>query len=883
MWSWGAEKLFSVVLGKQFVQNVVPIGHNLFIACSQKNTFLFSNKGISKTLKTTFTCFLYIYEHDLVCAVKTGSSTLCAFSPLDPDSLLLEDFQLNQDIVYQMHFSSLSNMLITVGANIKVWRFSLDKQSVFSIPVFYIAHFTTIKPSDLSNNAKTIVFDDKRERMIIPTSKGYQVFSYNGVLLCTKPNLSPFSFCSFSLCLQPSNTSHVQGYNQHSVDLFKKLAMGNSTGTVYLWHRSGVLLNQFSKTKHRIDYLKFLSHEFLLTVENNGEIYVLDVKTGTFAFLLSVPPDTNTFEVYHQGGHLLTVINRNHVTVYNIELLWKLWYRTIEGGVSINRYLSSTFASRVGIVSSTGFFYLISSKNRKLLTTISLKNCCVPISIAYERKWKDNEIFFCTDKNTLEIYTYNGNSFVCRTSFPVYMNNIVIIEAFVEQKWVLCGSTFFGDIILFDLDTLNQIKRFKIGKNPAKHLVWDSKSRSIIFISSETAAIIDMKHFKIKKYSDIGNPDYALVDESILMCTWKTGSSSYYNIMNDFALISSVDFHKSILSVSSSYGLFSLVCSDRSIIFGIPTNAQLLTINLPFQPSAVCLLNSNLDMLVNVNSEIMIVPLRSHLPNSFTSLIQITDDDSNKIDQVFGKKVKIVNNFSSSTKIVITKTKEIENDTVYKIRQQLREEDLYNLSLVDIHSNETEKRKMTQKPLPHNVPIITPYSARGSHKKLDIISEVIRKSDSQAIVQKPMFHFNIGPDGSVSINENNPANITEPDQKSQIKKFRHQSKSKSLCVDSIEDLPSKPRKKYKRRIPKKVEDNNSSIIAPNEEHITPKKLNESVSMLSQFSPEYKVIEPLIPNESYSRKRIEMHVSPVKAPIPVEKRRRSSLPLIKSCL
>ncbi|OHT15491.1 hypothetical protein TRFO_02798 [Tritrichomonas foetus] len=698
MLRWGIKEEFSEEIGNSILLCACPTSQNSVVCSSHHRTFVIKNSQIHFSLPIAFSAIFYIPSEDLVIASTVGIPCLQIFASANPAQFLLQEFMLHQPVVHQIYCSLDSNILVTIGAEIKVWDFKMIKGSTVNFEIKLRSHF---KGSPLCNGMNLVKVDDKRHRIFVPHLNGFILYSFNGEILENQPNFSGLLFNAVAMLPTPRKYPGLDLSYQYFIDIYKKLVAVDKYGNIKIWHRSGKPLFMIpSISSAPVFYIEFINSEFVITVNTNGDIFINDLKTskGKVVFKIDRKPDWVNFFTYPEP--IILVIVSRKLYVFRLNIFWKLFYRPIQKVQSISRICSPTFSSRIGLNTSDGCLFLISPKTQELIGSASTKKCPRPSNYSYERECNETHILLAMDDSSVHLYDYSTiqyskkenyrmnkygkdiyscceKDWVLKQILPFKARLVFTVLGTEMLRWCVCTCGFFGDVVLYKYGTWEALGRVSVGTERCDYAFWCRKDNYMIVFCQDRINFIGLKKFSLTCSLPFPKPKYVAFEEGNLMVSYQHGILYQYTLSENGIISSSKCYlNNEIKYIHVRYGCHIIVLENNCIVIGNVQNMSEFLIELPYTISSAGFLSSDLDVLIALDHEIMFISKKSICPTLHPSLVPPNDLDNFKCEPLLPVKREVqMPKLKKSVDEEFESLRETSDDVLWRIRKKLAEDE----------------------------------------------------------------------------------------------------------------------------------------------------------------------------------------------------------------
>lgn len=706
---WGVEREFTKELGKTFLFCSLALNDTDFIACSSHQTFLFSRYRIKFSIPVAYSAITYSPDLDIVFGVTIGIPCIHMFRPSIPTKPILKDFALGQTLIHQVLYIHSSQLLMTVGSEIKVWKVEKSKFNVG--PLFSITNLSTIPSTTFCKGMNGVFVDENRNRILVPSHEGYLLYSFEGALISQVPNLSSFPFTSVAVTMA-SKRSMVKERNLSKPLLFpfKRFFATDVSGHVRIWHSSGQLLKNYPVSSGTIIFSSYINSEFIIIIDLNGNIRILDAKTGKDSnSTLKQKPDRIYY--FATPKPTLLVLHSNKFSVYRINLLWKLKFRPIQRPMFIDRFTSAYYSSRIGILSDEGTFTLISANKGLLVGSAASATCDKPIDYQYNRYYDESIIYLQLENNVIQKYKFEKTDFVFKKDLPFKARKILLVNT---SSWIMCVLGMYCDLTIVDINDYTPQHVINLGKYQAVYGFWYQEQNCLVIITTNTLKIFDFSTMTFTYESDFLCPKIASFDNSVLMVSYEKGPIVRYTVdLDKITQTTIAKYTRDVISIGIRYHCHAIVFEDQTIGVGDDTKLISTTLELPFEVYAANFLNANLDLLVGDDHNLMIISKEEHFPDLTPVVIDPNEEDGTKLDPFIQERPK-----KSDYEYYIIDNSDLEyKENVEDVLREIREKMRLRQRREEALKIEMEER--TAEPLPPMFPYPKILIKEREEKKVD--------------------------------------------------------------------------------------------------------------------------------------------------------------------
>ena len=686
MLKWGLNLEYSEEIGNSNLVCSCAFSKTNYLISSNKTSFLINNQQIQYSIPTAFSALYYASKEEIVIGSSVGIPSLHIFTPTVPPQFILRDFLLHQSTIHQVYCSFSSKIIITVGNDIKVWNVDISKTARRQ---YKLTLRSTLKGSQFCNGLNKVYINEQKQRIFVPNFHGFILYNFDGRVLTDKSNLSLSNFTALSLLPFSKNIPGLDISEDTIINIFQRMATVDSKGNIRTWHKSGGTLYNipsFSPSSS-IFFIEYINSEFVITINYDGEIFLVDVKSFKVKIVYKIdtrPDNANMFK-FNDNDSILMITTGRKLYAFTVHTYWKLYYHPVLYTTDISRICSTGNSSRLTFLTKDGSLFIFSPSLKQLIGSASTRKCPRPISFSYDREYHDNQILFSMDDSHVHLYDYFKTDWSLKQILPIKASIIIHVIGTESMKWCLCAFGFFGDVIFYKFGSWELITRISVGYSKCDFGFWSKKHSCVIVICDNKINVISLKNFTVTVSQSFPIPMQAAFEDETLLVSYKNGIIKQYNItLNCISSSIQSNLGKEINYIHLKYGCHAIVLENNCVVIGDGKNISKYSIELPYQIYSVAFLDSNLDLLLALDHEIMVIKKKYTFPNLFPSFVPFNDLDDNKNEPlIISKKAKIPQNITiqdESEEIEDIK-KETAEDVLRHIRQKIYEEEQNNLVL----------------------------------------------------------------------------------------------------------------------------------------------------------------------------------------------------------
>ena len=672
MIKWGLQEEFSEEVGNSYLLCSCTVSSTDFLTCSSNQLFLYSRNQIKYSIPVSFSAIYYVPEYEFLIGATTGIPTLRIFSIINPTNIYLREFLLHQTLISQIYCSLSSNILITVGGkDIKIWKINMTKTSTYK---FEISQISSLPGSPLCSNGMNLIYvDEKRHRIFVPHFNGFVLYSFEGAVLEKQLKFSHIMYSAIALLPSPRKYPGLDLSYYHFIDIFKRFAVVDNSANIHIYYKSGHLLLSIPPiSSTSIFFISFVNSEFVITVNTNGEICLVNLKTAKVKIVEKIGHKPERVDFFTNPEPTLFVISGRQLYKYKVNILWRLFYRPVESAKSISRFCSPLYSARIGLLTSDGCVFMISSmtnmknkknakknkklpivkkdnkdsllsdnyKNRFLVGAASTRDCPRPVSYTYNRDCNETNIIIAMDDSSVHLFDYMNDDWYFKEILPIKCKIILAFLGTELYNWCLCTCGIRGDVVFYKYGSWEKLSRISVGIKECDFAFWSKKDGMIVVFCQDRLYSIGTKNFNRLYYTQFAKPKCAAFEEGDLIVSYNHGVLYRYTV-NSSEVINPIKckFGHEITFLHLKYGCHIIVLNNNSIVVGNANDIALSSIDLPFGISSVSFLSSDLDVLVALDHEIMLIEKKKICPSLHPKNVPPDDLDNAKEEPLFNGKI----------------------------------------------------------------------------------------------------------------------------------------------------------------------------------------------------------------------------------------------------
>ena len=337
------------------------------------------------------------------------------------------------------------------------------------------------------------------------------------------------------------------------------------------------------------------------------------------------------------------MIVSNELLVYNILIPWRKWVSTASIIKSIKRFPSMTASARIAVFKEDGTFDIVQPQTGQLLCNSGLPDTGSISSIAYDRgcvvsdgklvstgsvsermlMLLDNEML-CELSETMQGFAFHG-----RTDVKSKLMTVVYIPS--QKRTAFCFFTKRGDLCLCDYHDYSLIKRTSPGEGIPLFLFYHVASESLVVVYPEKIALISLDNFQVIDQEIVEKVTLADFNDDLLILASENNRVRIRRIADGkFHEVETVDEDSRITCVTTQYGCFAYANEARNVRFGRSIDESAV-LESPYPVYALGFLNSDLDLLIALDRDVMVMNRRKFYPFiSPNTEIEVDNDNPNK-------------------------------------------------------------------------------------------------------------------------------------------------------------------------------------------------------------------------------------------------------------
>ncbi|EAY17704.1 hypothetical protein TVAG_170170 [Trichomonas vaginalis G3] len=593
--NYGTAPIFEINIGSGGVNSVHTISENLYLSTSSDQISLFDSDTVQESVPTQTECSVYIRKQELLVAITKSDHSFIILTPSNLKMPFLEGIPTNQSFVNHIIYSSKSNIFLTIGQGVSIWRFSFDptaskgnlQKAGFKITLQ--GHFLDDYNFTILNEPQ---FDYHNEFLILPSQSGIRFYKQDG------------SYSQFTT--DPISEVSPISFNQ---SISKLLAINEDKITIY--HKNQSIFRCFKLPNESIISAFYFSKTDVLFVTAKQDFFLMNLKTGKFWRCASARQPISRLLYY--PGSFPRIIRITGSTIYcrQINIPWKFWVQNIGGFKQIQRNPKINSAARLTMLTDDNTITFISPKNKAVLTSLPPSNQTKIIQIFYDRGFSQKN----TKRDDLMVITEDGKLSVYNTeTVPISLKSDYEFNATYLTQFTSKGDPFYaistttGEILICNYEDLKISNRIQISPTPEpiKCVEFDGQHLIAITESELIAYNATTLSFVLKKKC---NTDGLIkMNNNILYIGRDNGKISRYEIINQNIRETMISSHESeITSFSFGDAFWVSISLDGTVNYHNYVDTCLANINLDNQIFSSEILNGKRDLILSTPSDLMII------------------------------------------------------------------------------------------------------------------------------------------------------------------------------------------------------------------------------------------------------------------------------------
>lgn len=680
--TFGFKRKSTQTFGTGIIESIYPINSYENIITTSKEILKIENTTIKKSLKSQFSTSLYIPKANLLVASTLQKGELFVYAVNDFSHPIITNFQTNQLGIFHLIYSEKSSLLITYGSGIKIWNFELvipDRRLSSSLPTVKISlrnTFSNYEASILNPPA----FDYINEYIIIPTIKGiigYDKDLKQKVLLSKVPANSKTAHCYIQTKAQLLVYESSSGILLCTETGFvhSRFTVGNSTviWMDYLDSEHAITMDAKGnfylvnlETGKSFNCYSVLNPSAFSSDDNSAYILSAISKSGLSQINGGVGGCNNAklipsrIYLMHNADNEIALCTGMHLQLFKISIPMKLWSQNVVKSQHIRRYEKPNQAARLLSFTNNSFVKIFSPKDGKNLTAATPQSASNPISYLYDRGYL---VYFCTNDegeivkkftktNTDEkiymlqdngrILIFDDNTNPCKEISQFDLKASCISICYFEGEFCYAiGSMKNSEIYIVDKADLTKLKKkFTMGNDQFCCIKFDAISNCLICVMNKTTFLLDLTKETIVSTLNMKGCRLVELNNQRLYYGYENGEIIFARIVsnstkNSLELVSKEPSKLHIDSITGfafSSSFWVSVSTDKTVRYWDDLNNNFFTITTPYTLYGCEVLNSNRDVVVGTENELMKIDGKTVFHGEIDDYNEVLDSRDDKND-----------------------------------------------------------------------------------------------------------------------------------------------------------------------------------------------------------------------------------------------------------
>lgn len=712
--TWGMHTDFRIDFKRNKCTNFVLINNCEYLLLTLTQTLLCEKGSIKETSPIKLLAAVYIPSYDFLVGVSSTNNDFVVFRRSDIENPYFTNIHIGQLGVFHMLFSSRTNTIITVGQDIRTWRFSCLHPEVrlLSPQSEILIDFNSVIPiSADSSMMNSPCFDYQLEEFILPSSRGYKRISIDG------------QFSEYATKLSSTDRTTIAYYPPNN-----SIATSDIIDGTCLWLSGANLILREHFTENPLISLRFVNEEFLLVLDIQLDFYLINLYTEEIFYVMELNEKPKSISFYASYGYKLAIVFDSSFVVYNVVVPWHLWQKNIIQPNTIKMHHLPYSPSRIAIQRDIGVISLVSPKTKTTLTTASFQIHRRISKFFYDRHIENDKLIdriLVLLKNGYVAF-FQTKSIKCELIKEIDLGAVSIFGFFINDAHYYGVGTMIGDLVFYKSINLEVEKRFTILRQSLVGAFYDKSYDTMIMIYDSVLVRYDYKKMQILQKIQVQGGDIVEVDNNFIVMGYPNGLMNFIEIRKDFLRLHINEgkrYHLApITDISFGRNYFVSASLDSTIKIWSYKGTNISTITLPFPVLGIEILNGRRDMIFGTEKELMIIEGR----NIFSDPYESEDpalDNYNRLDDFIPDQIQFeheeieeeafctISNESFSEIIVypelLNETKEVEHvnkiksqSQVQKLTEDMKDKIMQQMLLMSTAPtpNNTNKPKLKEEP-----------------------------------------------------------------------------------------------------------------------------------------------------------------------------------------
>ncbi|OHS95968.1 hypothetical protein TRFO_37886 [Tritrichomonas foetus] len=635
------------------ITSVCMSDNDSYILATPSQIVKINGHSIIDSSPLQFSSVTFASKHNLLIAISHRSFSLFVLPLNDLGRPILANYPTSQLVVSFVIFAPKSDTIITIGEKIKVWKLNVIHYSPSIPPGVSISCLRTFKGTFGVMSYSSVGFDENQEILFIPTNDGIRLFTIEGELVQTVGRIT-------------ATMSSLFVYSQNNREI---LTYDRSEG-MSLWSSIGTLVKRIPFGGSTVSTMEFVDDENVLVTDENGALYLLNVKTNRSFLCLTLPRKPIRVFVIHTRKPMILVLFENTYELMRVSIPWTVFATHVVRPIHSNIVPKINYRSRLLVQTENSFAKLFSPNDGTIVTAATPSCPASPVSLYYDRgcivhyekslykSYKAKIIETDSNKEVLLMCLDDGQTIIFDTiASPAkevsirYLRAKYIMPCIFNNEWCYVATAEGGDISLFNYNDFTLIASFNLTNTKIVSVNYHAPSNTLIAqYSNELIRFsFDQKTIVGKISLGIKSTLTEIFDESIFVCD-VDGKIHKFTLENNLSITKDsieISGHNSAISSISFGPTFFLSSSmDGTVVVWDYSFNKVSVITSPLPIYVVSWLNGGRDIILGTESELMQISGREIFRD------EDVDDENFEIDN-FCRKIDISN---EQVKIVVPET-----------------------------------------------------------------------------------------------------------------------------------------------------------------------------------------------------------------------------------
>jgi hypothetical protein len=311
-------------------------------------------------------------------------------------------------------------------------------------------------------------------------------------------------------------------------------------GGFSVWKQGGFLEKKLPSVASAVIAMRFIGRHFLLFVDSNWYVYVLDIRTSQFWAVYQLTKKPSAILILKTfGGPELCVGHSTIAHRFDICIPWDVWVNNTSQVLRIHNCPRFNEAARVVLHCQNKVFDFCSPRTGKVLTTASSTISAQPTECFYDRnlnvketmneitfsEFKHDRLFVLMPDAKLALFTTAENPCVEDRLIDVQFTSMTICH--LNAVPVYCFASPLGELFFYDYFTLEVLGRHLIERKSILRIYSHTPTQSIVCIFTDGALCFDLQLLKVSGDS-VTVPDGRVsgLGHSLLLFGYEDGGST---------------------------------------------------------------------------------------------------------------------------------------------------------------------------------------------------------------------------------------------------------------------------------------------------------------------------------------------------------------------